>query len=347
MYTIETRKPLICADYMEKDISKGRYETILNAMPLNIRKIINRLPLKELDRIEEYRLKCGAPFIVYGKCGNNFVAEDGTFTKDSSKAYTVTGEDTRKALQIMCDCSVYSIMDELRQGFITIKGGHRVGVVGKVVTEGDRVKTIKDISGLNIRVSREVIGCSDSLMPRIIKNKSDVYNTLIISPPQCGKTTLLRDIIRQLSDGIPSLGFPGIKVGVVDERSELAGCYRGVPQNRVGIRTDVLDACPKAQGIMMLIRAMSPRVIATDELGRKEDLIATEEALNAGVNIITTVHGWDVEDALRKPVVGNLLDTGAFGKAIVLSRRRGPGTVERIVDVGNGRRSRTIGGCSR
>lgn len=321
------------SDGMGESMLKGKYETVFNAMPLNIRKLIGKLPPERLDGIEEYRLKCGAPFIVYSKHGNDFISKDGTFTKDSSRAYIVTPEDTKKALQIMCDCSVYSIVDELKQGFITIKGGHRIGIVGKVVTEGSKIKTIKDISGLNIRVSKQIIGCSDILMPHLIKDERSVYNTLIISPPQCGKTTLLRDIIRQISDGIPSIGFAGIKVGVVDERSELAGCYRGIPQNRVGIRTDVLDACPKAQGIMMLIRAMSPSVIATDELGRKEDLIAAQEVLNAGVDIMTTVHGRDIGDVLRKPVIGELLRSGIFEKAVVLSRRSGPGTVETVMDI--------------
>ena len=119
---------------------------------------------------------------------------------------------------------------------------------------------------------------------------------MIISPPQCGKTTLLRDIIRQISDGNTTLGLRGHKVGVVDERSELAGCYKGVPQNDIGLRTDVLDGCPKAKGMIMLIRSMSPNIIATDEVGTREDIFAIEEALNAGIKIITTVHGKNLEE---------------------------------------------------
>ncbi|MGI6703383.1 MAG: stage III sporulation protein AA [Clostridia bacterium] len=335
MYTYEKQRPVMDDRSVAQSGGKERYRAIFDAVPVNIRKMIGGLTPKEMDDIEEFRLKAGAPFIVYGRNQSAFVTRDGKTTLDRAKAYTVTPEDTEKALQLMCDCSVYSIMDELREGYITIRGGHRVGVVGKVVTEGGRVKTIKEISGLNIRVSRQVIGCGSSLMPHIVRGREGVYNTLIISPPQCGKTTLLRDIIRQLSDGVPALGFFGVKVGVVDERSELAGCYRGIPQNRVGIRTDVLDSCPKAQGIMMLIRAMSPAVIATDELGREEDLAAVREALNAGVNIVTTVHGWNMEDVLRKPVIGKLLCTGVFERAVVLSRRRGPGTVEQVIDMDN------------
>lgn len=322
--------------YGEDRIKQRRYRFIFDALPVNIRQLLSKLSLQELDKIEEIRLKAGAPLIVYGSSFSAFLTEDGRLSRQKGRAYIVTPEDTYKSLQLMCNCSIYSIEDDLRNGFITIRGGHRVGVVGKVVTEGGKVKTIKDISGLNIRISRQVPGCSKRVIPYLIRSNTGVYNTLIISPPQCGKTTLLRDIVRQISNGIPALGFEGVKVGVVDERSEIAGCYKGVPQNDVGIRTDVLDACPKAQGIMMLIRSMSPSVVATDELGRPEDLHAVEEALNAGVNIITTVHGWDVEDVLRKPVIGQLLQNKIFERLVILSRRKGPGTVEKVVDISTG-----------
>ncbi|MDI6705402.1 MAG: stage III sporulation protein AA [Bacillota bacterium] len=330
--------------YPGEGISKGRYRFILESVPISIRSLLSNLSIDELDGIEEFRLKVDAPLMVYGSGFNAFVTEDGRLSKQKTRAYVVTEEDASKALQLMCNCSLYSIEDDLRSGFITIRGGHRIGVAGKVVTDGGRIKTIKDISSLNIRVSREVLGCAGSVIPYLIKDRTGVYNTLIISPPQCGKTTLLRDIIRQLSGGVPSLGFEGIKVGVVDERSEIAGCYKGVPQNDVGIRTDVLDACPKAQGVMMLIRSMSPVVIATDELGRPEDLTAVGEAVNAGVSILTTVHGWGRDDAARKPVIGELLRDGVFERIVVLSRKRGPGTIDEIYDGALGKKISVSGG---
>jgi stage III sporulation protein AA len=345
MYTYEKQRPAGDARRAEGSGGKEKYRAIFDSIPVNIRRMVSGLSLKELEGIEEFRLKAGAPFMVYSGGEGIFITADGKLSRDKGKAYVVTPEDTGKALQLICECSVYSIEDELRSGYITIRGGHRVGVVGKVVTEGGRVKTIKDISGLNIRVSKQIIGCASPLMPRIIRGREEVKNALIISPPQCGKTTLLRDIIRLLSDGIPALGFAGVKVGVVDERSELAGCYKGVPQNDVGIRTDVLDACPKAQGIMMLIRSMSPTVVATDELGRPEDLNAIEEAVNAGVSIITTVHGSSPEDAMRKPVIGKLIGDGVFERVVVLSRRRGPGTIEQVIDVTGGRILKNFGGA--
>jgi stage III sporulation protein AA len=345
MYTYEKTRHKPIKVWSEKaEGGRERYKPVLDSVPITIRSIINRLSPEVLDGIEEFRLKAGAPFIIYGAGDSAYITGDGRISKDKAKAYIVTPDDTAKALQLMCDCSIYSIEDELRNGYITIRGGHRIGVVGKVVTEGSRVKTIKDISGLNIRISRQVTGCSSSLLPSLIRGRDSVYNTLIVSPPQCGKTTLLRDIIRQISDGIPALGFNGIKVGLVDERSELAGCYKGIPQNDMGIRTDILDACPKAQGMMMLIRSMSPRVIATDELGRPEDLVSIQEAINAGVNIITTVHGWSTKDIQNKPVIGKLMQDGVFERIVVLSRRKGPGTIEEVVNVSGGKKNSEFGG---
>jgi stage III sporulation protein AA len=181
-----------------------------------------------------------------------------------------------------------------------------------------------------MRIAREIPGASDGIIPYLL-NEQRPYNTLIISPPQCGKTTILRDIVRQLSNGIPGK-FKGVKVGVVDERSEIAGTYEGVPQKNVGIRTDVLDACPKAEGMIMLIRSMSPQVIVADEIGKIEDVYAIGEAVQAGVNLIVSVHGADIEQIKRRPSMNQLLHERIFERYVVLGCSRGVGTVEGIYD---------------
>mgnify|MGYP000686723372 FL=1 len=166
-------------------------------------------------------------------------------------------------------------------------------------------------------------------MPYIVSGR-DVCHTLVLSPPQMGKTTLLRDIARKLSDGYP--GFRGLKVGIVDERSEIAGCWQGIPQRKVGMRTDVLDSCPKAAGIMMMIRSMSPRVIITDEIGRPEDAAAIQEALNAGIKIIASAHAADINDALARPFLSRLLENRIFERIAVLGDSLGVGTLEKVYD---------------
>jgi len=266
------------------------------------------------------------------------VTEQGQPTTVAEFGYVVTDKDLMRAVQLISGSSIYAFEEEIKNGFITIKGGHRVGISGKVTTDRGRVKTIKHITSLNIRIAREITGAADRVMPYLINPVTKKFHhTLIISPPRCGKTTLIRDVIRQVSKGIPALDFKGCTVGVVDERSEIAGCYYGVPQKDVGFRTDVLDACPKAEGMMMMIRAMGPQVIATDEIGREQDAAALEEALNAGITVLTTAHGKDWEEIAQRPVLRYIIEQGIFERMVTLGRSKGAGTVEDIIDVSSGK----------
>ena len=302
---------------------------ILEALPENLQKIVAAIPVGMAAGMEEIRIREGRPLMIYSSGRNYYLRHDGTTSHYPKEAYWITHRDTERILQRISNYSIYAVEEELRNGYITLEGGHRVGVAGKAVLENGRIKTLKHISSFNIRISREIVGSAGKIM-RYITSNTGVYHTLILSSPQMGKTTLVRDIARQLSDGFP--GFPGIKVGSVDERSEIAGCYRGVPQNRVGLQTDVMDACPKAIGIMMMIRSMSPAVIITDEVGKAEDVDAIEEALNAGVKIITTAHSGNIDDARRRPILSRLLEKKIFQRIIVLGNSLGVGTVERIYD---------------
>lgn len=306
---------------------------ILPYLPDTIRRELTERSPSVLGELEEIRLRQGRPLVL--------VLHDRELITD----HLVTADEMSRALQLMSQSSIYALEEELRQGYLTLTGGHRVGFVGRAVLERGRIKTLKHIAGLNIRVSRELPGVADAVLPLLISaprrcgswpgaasGPATVLSTLIVGPPRSGKTTLLRDICRQLSAGQPALGLPGLKVGLVDERSEIAGCHQGVPQRDVGLRTDVLDACPKAEGVMLMIRSMSPDVIVTDELGRSEDVTAVEEAANAGVALIATVHGNGPSDLERRPSLRQLLATGVFRRIILLGRDRGPGTVLDVLD---------------
>ncbi|WP_096635564.1 stage III sporulation protein AA [Clostridium cochlearium] len=287
---------------------------ILEILP---REIKNQLNAFNFKNIQEIRIRAEKPIIV--KEGSNEVITN----------YMATLEDISSVVKRMSSYSIYAYDDEIKQGYITIKGGHRVGICGKCVLDGEKVKTIKYPASLNIRICREVEGCSNKILPYVLKS-SMVENTIIISPPNCGKTTLLRDIAKNLSNGIKKLNLRGMKVCVIDERSEIASCVNGVPQLNIGLRTDVLDSCPKSQGIMMAIRSMSPEVIVCDEIGSREDIESIIKAMNSGVKLITTVHGYDVEDIYEREVFKEAIENKVFQKAIVLSGRKGVGTVEYI-----------------
>ena len=235
----------------------------------------------------------------------------------------------RELMELFSNHSLYAYEEEIRQGFLTIEGGHRVGISGKAVLDGDQVRTIKDISGLNIRLAHERKGCAEKVLPWLY-HEGTIQNTLFISPPGGGKTTMLREVIRNLSDGNPYGN--GVAVSVVDERSEIGACLRGIPQCDLGQRTDIMDGCPKALGMTMMIRSMGPKVLAADEIGTKEDLSAIRDALRSGVKILVTVHGDSLEDVKQKPVLREMVEERMFGRYVVLGCNPRPGTVTKVYD---------------
>ena len=308
-------------------------DEIINSLSINLRKKINNIKNQSIN-IEEIRLRVNKPLIINGDSQDYFYNDiNGDLDLVMRNPYIVTKEDIEDTFQIICKYSVHSFMDDIKKGFITLRGGHRIGIVGKVIIENGQVKNIKHISSLNIRVSREIKGCSKKVLPHIIKNKNQINNTIIISPPQCGKTTILRDIVRNISNGNREYGFSGVKVALIDERNEIAGSCMGVAQLDVGMRTDVMETCPKDLGIMMVLRSMSPNVIVTDEIGTEKDIKALYTALNGGVGLITTVHGDSIEDIKNRKELKNLLDEELFKKVILLSAKKGPGTIEKIYDL--------------
>jgi len=302
---------------------------VIDILPERLQKILSGIPANVAQYVEEIRVREGRPLMIHGGGREYFVRQDGLPTSNQDEGYLVTRQDTSMLLQLLSNYSIYAVEEELRNGYVTVKGGGRVGLAGRIVLEDGKIKTLKSINSFNIRIPREVTGVADKVMPYITISNS-VMNSIIFSPPQMGKTTLIRDIARQLSDGFSK--FKGIKVSIVDERSEIAGCLNGVPQNKVGVRTDVLDACPKAAGIMMLIRSMSPEVIITDEIGRTEDVGAVLEAMNSGIKIITTAHSASVNEAQNRPILAGLLEEKVFERILILGNSLGVGTLESVYD---------------
>ena len=292
-------------------------DEILKIFSLKIRTIFKEIKIR-YEGLQEVRLRINAPLLIIYENKEYFIAKDASLVRDPKKAIVVTNRDIRETIEYISNYSLYAFEDEIRQGFITIAGGHRIGITGKIILEDKVIKGMKHISFINIRLAHQVKGCADKVIPYILDEENQgIYHTLIISPPRCGKTTLLRDLIRQLSDG--NKYMEGMSVGVVDERSEIAACYMGCPQNDLGIRTDVLDCCPKAKGMLMLIRSMSPQIIAVDEIGSREDLEAIDYVIGCGCKLIATVHGSSIEEINEKPTLGELVKKKLFERYIILN----------------------------
>ncbi|MDU4960412.1 MAG: stage III sporulation protein AA [Sporomusaceae bacterium] len=311
-------------------------QTLLPLLPPLLAAALARLPGDCWRQATEIRLRAAQPVLILLGGTDYMLLPDGRLSQTAAGALICSREDIGKAMQLISRNSLYAFEQELQAGFITVGGGHRIGIAGQAIVDNGRLKALKNISSLNIRLAREQKGAADAVFPHVVIN-GKVVSSLIISPPRCGKTTLLRDLIRQISSGSPAHGFNGVQVGLVDERSELAGCWDGVPTVDLGPRVDVLDGCPKAVGMIMLVRSMAPQVVATDELGGFEDVQAVREALHAGVAVITTVHGRDAADAAGRPHIGALIQESCFERLIVLSDRPGIGTLETVTDGRSGR----------
>lgn len=273
-----------------------------------------------LYQIQEIRVRVNAPVIVRMQGKEYTVSFDGQLITKLSEGIVINSKDLEESILHICHSSIYAYEEEIRRGYITIAGGHRVGITGQVVLDDNgQVKTIKNISFINIRIAHEVIGAAVKVLPYIYQG-NQIHNTLIISPPGFGKTTLLRDLVRQVSDG--NIYGQGRNCCIIDERSELAGSNKGIPQLDVGMRTDVLDGCPKSIGMMMVIRSMGPQVVAVDELGNTDDIDALFAVIRSGSSIFATIHGDSLESLKEKSFLKQVMDEKVFSRSIVIQNNR-------------------------
>lgn len=263
---------------------------LITVFPTSIRPRMRKI---NWEGLEEIRVRIGWPVeLVYGNHNEWLGNYDSMIDRQCLD----------EMLNYITGYSIYAMEEELRQGYITFSGGHRIGITGHTTFEEDasetKVTNMVDIGGLNIRIAHEHKGCAEQIVPFLRKGNS-IYNTLFFAVPAAGKTTCLRDTIRILSNG--EEGHLGMKICVVDERSEIAACINGKPQNDLGKRTDVLDACPKVSGMRMVLRTMSPEIIAADELGKAEEFTLLEQMRCSGVKILGTMHAGSIEQVLQNP----------------------------------------------
>ena len=282
------------------------WEQAAAVLPGPLRDGLRALGEDRLEEAEEFRLRRGFPMTALLPEGER-----------ETNGPPVGEDELRQVVENATQCSAHTALDRVRQGFVTLRGGHRIGLCGSVTKKDGRIVTLRELSSLSIRVARSVPGLAKPLLPELTED-GRFLSTLILAPPGAGKTTLLRDLVRALSDGE---GCPPHRVSVADERGEIAALWRGEPQLYVGRHTDVLDGCSKSEGLSILIRGMDPQVAAADELGGSEDVRAAEEAAGCGVAVLATAHGAGLEDLRRRPACRELLELGAFRRLVVLERR--------------------------
>lgn len=273
---------------------------ILEYFPTRIGQVIkNNLNSNESNILEEIRIRAGKPIIL--KLRNENKVLD----------YIIGTQDILEIMEKITENSMYSYQKQICSGYITLKGGHRVGISGNVVMEDNKVININYIYSLNFRIARQIIGVSEQVINEII-NGDTIYNILIISKPGAGKTTLLRDLVRNISKTKT--------VGVVDERGEITAMYKNEPQNDMGLKVDILSNVSKDIGMKMLVRSMAPDIICADEIGTKDDIEAIKYAITSGVKGIFTAHGDNIESVRKSPILKELLDLNIIDKVIVLNK---------------------------
>lgn len=284
---------------------------ILKFFPRGIANEINKEISKIEELVQEIRIRVGSQIIVKTNKKDDIIIN-----------YFVTREDILEIMQVICNNSIYSYQNEIANGYITINGGHRVGITGDVVLENNKVINIKYISSLNFRIARQILDCSNNILKYVINlEENTIFHTLIVSPPGAGKTTILKDLVRKISDGIPEIGFKGIDVSLIDERGEISAMYNGVPQNKIGIRTDVLENVSKPIGIKMAVRSMAPKVIVADEIGNYNDIEAINYAVCSGVKGIFTAHSLSYETMKLNKELNNLINMKIIERIIFLDSK--------------------------
>lgn len=281
--------------------------SILEYFPTNIKLILQNELQDYITNLSEIRIRVNLPIILKIGQGEKIIN------------YKTTNEEIDIILQNICNNSIYAYQTQISEGFITIPGGHRVGISGNVTVKEGNVTNINCVYSLNFRIAKQINGCSNEILENIIQNKSIItQNTLIVSCPGAGKTTVLRDLARNISNGIPEMNVNGIDVSIIDERCEIAAMYKGMPQNDVGIRTDVINNVPKPIGIKMAVRSLAPKVIIADEIGNKKDAEAINYAVCSGVTGIFSAHGNCMEDLKKNPEINELLKLNIFKNIVFL-----------------------------
>lgn len=296
---------------MDKSYSIERFQAAVSILPSHWQRLLLQLPEDAQYTAEEIRLRAGQPVSILLPSGEQYLPEN----RDT----VVMPHNLEQLCDSVTGYSRYAVSESISRGYITARGGFRLGICGTAVIKNGCNTNMRDISSITIRIARELPGISTEILPHLLES-GGFCSTLIAAAPGAGKTTLLRDLICRLSDGSPF--YPPQRVALVDERSEIAAMYQGLPQLSVGSHTDILDACPKAIGIPILLRSVNPQIIAVDEITAEEDIHAMLAACHCGVRFLATIHAADKEDLQRRPLYKKLMSAQIFSCMVTIDKDR-------------------------
>lgn len=300
------------------------FRKALGYFPVKLSESFKKIPSDAAEKVNEIRLRANRPISVCMAGENRFVTKGGSFTMSPTLGINCSSEDITETFRAVCDYSVHSHQREISQGYITVEGGNRVGICGTAVGTGGKIETLNYISGLNFRIAGEVSGCGEKICRKIFDGQ--LSGVLLVGVPLSGKTTILRDMCRILGSKY--------RVSIVDERSEIAACWHGVPQNDIGFFTDVLNSYDKKNGIETAVRVMSPELIVCDEIGGQEDCEAILSSVNSGVKFLASVHGKTIDEVLQREHLKKLVSYGIFDYAVLLGSDNMLGMIKEIRKIG-------------
>ena len=292
----------------------GRFDTAVSSLSERLSEMFRAMNKADKNRIREIRIRIRRPLTVITDKGTEFLTVSGRLTQIYSDLTVRTEEkEVSEIFRRLCGYSVHSFADAINRGYITINGGHRAGIAGTAVTEKGRVIAVRDVCAVNLRIAREIKGAADEIMKMFFQH--GLCSVIIAGPPSSGKTTVLRDLARQLSSSQGSFR----KTFICDERGEIGASFSGIEQNDIGINSDLITSYPKDEGIIIGLRSFSPDIIICDEISTYEETQAVISGVNSGVCFALSIHARNEKELKSKPILKKLLSTGEFDKIILLS----------------------------